>query len=45
MNAASSGQHEFLSILLALGAEVDKANAVSAAVLTSAVEHMSRAEY
>ena len=45
MSAACAGQHECLSILLAHGADVDKANAVSAAIPASAVEHLSPAEH
>ena len=41
MTASCLDQHECLSILLAHGAEVNKAAAVSAAILTSVVEHMS----
>ena len=45
MIATVKGQHECLSILLAHGAEVDKAIKVSAAIPGSAVEHMSPVEY
>ena len=43
MIAAEKGQHECLSILLTHGAGMDKADAVSAVILTSVVEHMSPA--